>query len=190
MRRFLVLDEGRMPPELARTLKNLENQGNPWGMGQDKRFEWAEGMQVATLEDVGEKKPEYLFWVGCAGAFDDRVKQVTRATVKVLKEAGVDFAVLGSEEKCTGDPARRAGQEYLFQMMAMENVETLNGHGVKKIVTACPHCFNTLKNEYPQFGGSYEVVHHSAATSAAGTASTRRRARSSTRFAGGPSATR
>jgi Fe-S oxidoreductase len=161
MRRHLVLDQGKMPAELARTLKNLENQGNPWGMNPDKRMDWAEGLKVQTIEQLGEHKPEYLFWVGCAGAFDERIKQVTRSTVKVLNAAGVDFAVLGTEEKCTGDTARRAGQEYLFQMMAQDAVDTLNNTGVKKVVTACPHCFNTIKNEYPQFGGKYEVMHHS-----------------------------
>jgi Fe-S oxidoreductase len=161
MRRHLVLDQGKMPSELARTLKNLENQGNPWGMNPDKRMDWADGLEVRTVEQMGEQKPEYLFWVGCAGAFDERIKQVTRSTVKVLNAAGVDFAVLGTEEKCTGDTARRAGQEYLFQMMAQDAVDTLNNTGVKKVVTACPHCFNTIKNEYPQFGGRYQVMHHS-----------------------------
>lgn len=106
------------------------------------------------------KQPEVLFWVGCAGSFDDRAKKITKAFVKILNKAGVDFAVLGTEESCTGDPAKRAGNEFLFQMQAVTNIEVLNGYGVKSIVTACPHCFNTLKNEYPGLGGNYEVMHH------------------------------
>lgn len=116
---------------------------------------------LAELTAKGES-PEILFWVGCAGSYDDRYKRVTKAFVKILQAVGVKFAVLGTEETCTGDPARRAGNEFLFQMQAMSNVQVLNGYGVKKIVTACPHCFNTLKNEYPELGGSYEVIHHSA----------------------------
>jgi len=115
---------------------------------------------MASLFAQG-KQPEILFWVGCAGSFDDRAKKITKAFVKLLHRAGVDFAVLGSEESCTGDPAKRAGNEFLFQMQAMTNIEVLNNYGVKKVVTACPHCFNTLKNEYPELGGNYEVVHHS-----------------------------
>lgn len=119
-------------------------------------------MNVPTLADLTAKgeTPEILFWVGCAGSFDDRAKRVTRAFAKILTHAGVKFAVLGGEETCTGDPARRAGNEFLFQMQAMNNITVLNGYQVKKIVTACPHCFNTLKNEYPELGGNYEVVHH------------------------------
>ncbi|MFT4031114.1 MAG: (Fe-S)-binding protein [Siphonobacter sp.] len=116
---------------------------------------------MAELTAAGES-PEILFWVGCAGSFDDRYKRVTIAFVKILNQAGIKFAVLGTEESCTGDPARRAGNEFLFQMQALANIEVLNMYGVKKIVTACPHCFNTLKNEYPELGGSYEVVHHSS----------------------------
>ncbi|MEM9982414.1 MAG: (Fe-S)-binding protein [Bacteroidota bacterium] len=115
---------------------------------------------MAELQAKGEQ-PEVLFWVGCAGAFDDRYKQVTVAFVKILNKVGVNFAVLGTEENCTGDPARRAGNEFLFQMQAMSNIQTLDMYGIKKIVTACPHCFNTLKNEYPELGGNYEVIHHS-----------------------------
>lgn len=115
---------------------------------------------VAELAAQG-KTPEVLFWVGCAGSYDDRYKSVTRAFVKILNKVGTDFAVLGTEETCTGDPARRAGNEFLFQMQAMSNIQVLNGYGIKKIVTACPHCFNTLKNEYPELGGDYEVMHHS-----------------------------
>ncbi len=115
---------------------------------------------MADLAAKGES-PEILFWVGCAGSFDDRAKRVTVAFVKILNSVGIRFAVLGTEETCTGDPARRAGNEFLFQMQAMNNIQVMNGYGVKKIVTACPHCFNTLKNEYPELGGNYEVVHHS-----------------------------
>lgn len=120
-------------------------------------------MNVPTIADLAAKgeSPEILFWVGCAGSFDERYKRVTKAFVKILNAAGIKFAVLGTEESCTGDPARRAGNEFLFQMQAMSNIQVLNGYGVKKIVTACPHCFNTIKNEYPELGGNYEVIHHS-----------------------------
>jgi heterodisulfide reductase subunit D len=120
-------------------------------------------MNVPTLADMMAKgeSPEILFWVGCAGSFDDRYKRVTRAFVKILEAVGIRFAVLGTEEMCTGDPARRAGNEFLFQMQAMNNIQVMNGYGVKKIVTACPHCFNTIRNEYPELGGNYEVIHHS-----------------------------
>lgn len=119
-------------------------------------------MTIRTMADMAAagETPEVLFWVGCAGSFDDRYKRVTKAFVKILNATGVSFAVLGTEETCTGDPARRAGNEFLFQMQAMSNIQVLNGYGVKKIVTACPHCFNTIKNEYPELGGNYEVIHH------------------------------
>jgi len=121
-----------------------------------------ENFKIPTVADLSAqgKTPEVLFWVGCAGSFDDRAKRVTVAFVKILNAVGVDFAVLGNEETCTGDPARRAGNEFLFQMQAMSNIQVLNGYNIKKIVTACPHCFNTLKNEYPELGGNYEVIHH------------------------------
>src|SRR5688572_11635969 len=121
-------------------------------------------MNVPTLADLTAKgeSPEILFWVGCAGSFDDRYKRVTKAFVKILNSVGTKFAVLGTEESCTGDPARRAGNEFLFQMQAMNNIQVMNGYGVKKLVTACPHCFNTIKNEYPELGGTYEVLHHSS----------------------------
>jgi heterodisulfide reductase subunit D len=121
-------------------------------------------MNVPTIAELTAKgeSPEILFWVGCAGSFDDRYKRVTRAFVKILQAVDIKFAVLGTEEGCTGDPARRAGNEFLFQMQAMNNIQVLNGYGVKKIVTACPHCFNTIRNEYPELGGNYEVIHHSA----------------------------
>ncbi|MDR5590311.1 (Fe-S)-binding protein [Christiangramia sp. SM2212] len=122
----------------------------------------AEALKVPTMaEYMAEgKKPEVLFWVGCAGSFDDRAKKITKAFVKLLQQAGVDFAVLGTEESCTGDPAKRAGNEFLFQMQAATNIEVLNGYEIKNVVTACPHCFNTLKNEYPALGGNYDVMHH------------------------------
>ena len=119
-------------------------------------------LQVSTMADFLAKgeKPEVLFWVGCAGSFDDRAKKITRAFAKILNKVGTKYAVLGKEESCTGDPAKRAGNEFLFQMQAMMNIQVLNGYGIQKIVTTCPHCFNTLKNEYPELGGTYEVVHH------------------------------
>ncbi len=120
-------------------------------------------IKIPTVADLAAKgeKPDVLFWVGCAGSYDDRYKNVTRAFVKILNKVGVNFAVLGPEESCTGDPARRAGNEFLFQMQAMSNIQVLNGYEIKKIVTACPHCFNTIKNEYPELGGDYDVLHHS-----------------------------
>ena len=158
MRRHMVLDQGKIPPEAAEAMRKIEQNYNPWGIGWDRRADWAEGMDVPRLSDGGPRG--VLFWVGCAGSFDDRNRKVTQAFARILKRAGVPFAILGPEERCTGDPARRIGNEYLFQAMAAMNVETLNRHGVTKIVTCCPHCFNTLKHEYPQFGGTYEVVHH------------------------------
>ncbi len=121
-----------------------------------------EAIKVPTMAEymAQGKSPEVLFWVGCAGSFDDRAKKITKAFVKLLAKAGVDFAVLGTEESCTGDPAKRAGNEFLFQMQAVTNIEVLNAYDVKKIVTACPHCFNTIANEYPGLGGNYEVLHH------------------------------
>ncbi|MEK6607611.1 MAG: (Fe-S)-binding protein [Myxococcota bacterium] len=159
MRTFLTLNEPqRVPTELQRTFTNLERNGNPWGIGKDKRMDWAEGQGVPTIDE--KPAPEVLLWVGCAGAFDDRVKKQTIAMVKILKIAKVDYAVLGNKERCTGDPARRSGNELLYQQLAQENVATLNAHNVKTVLTSCPHCFHTLKNEYPQLGGNYEVIHH------------------------------
>jgi len=158
MRQNLVLVQEKVPPDLARTFTNLERNGNPWGIAADKRMDWAEGHDVPTLDDRPDA--EYLLWVGCAGAYDDRVKKQTVALVEILKEAGVDFAVLGLEEGCSGDPARRSGNEMLYQMQAQQNVETMNARKVKKVVTACPHCLHTIKNEYPQLGGDFEVRHH------------------------------
>ena len=163
MRRYLSLMESNFPTELGNAYRSMENQENPWGMNQGERADWAAGVPegVPIVDGSRPFDHEYLYWVGCAGSFDDKNKKVTVATAKLLHRAGIDFAILGPSEKCTGDPARRSGNEYLFQMLAMQNVEALNGMGVKRIITQCPHCFNTLANEYPQLGGEYEVVHHS-----------------------------
>jgi Fe-S oxidoreductase/nitrate reductase gamma subunit len=163
MRRYLSLMESNFPAELGNAYRSMENSGNPWGMSQGERGDWAAALpeEVPVVDGSSPLDHEYLYWVGCAGSFDDKNKKVTVATAKLLQRAGIDFAILGPSEMCTGDPARRSGNEYIFQMLAMQNVETLNGMGVKKIVTQCPHCFNTLGNEYPQLGGHYEVVHHS-----------------------------
>ncbi len=157
MRRHLVQEEARFPAELTRTFKGMETQSNPWGIGAEKRFDWAEGLDVPTLAEKPDA--EYLYFVGCAGAFDDRNKKTTQAFVRLLTKAGVDFACLGVEEPCNGETARRLGNEYLYQTLAQTCVETLNGYGVKKVLVNCPHCFNTIRNEFPQFGGRYEVVH-------------------------------
>ena len=159
LRRNLVMAESSFPPEAGAMLRNLENAGNPWGMPQADRTAWAKDLGIRVL-GPGDAAPEYLYWVGCAGAFDDRSKRIAQATATVLAAAGVDFAILGPRESCTGDPARRMGNEYLFQTLAEQNVETLNGAGIRTIVANCPHCFNTLANEYPQYGGSWRVVHH------------------------------
>ena len=159
MRRFLVLTESRFPPELTNTFKNLETSFNPWAFSPDSRADWAEGLGVKTMAEQ-EGEVDVLYWVGCAGAFDQRYVKVSRAMVKLMDAAGVKFAILGNEEKCNGDPARRAGNEYLAQMLITENVETLNRYKFRRIVATCPHCYNTLKNEYPDFGGTYEVLHH------------------------------
>jgi Fe-S oxidoreductase/nitrate reductase gamma subunit len=162
MRRYLSLMESNFPTELGNAYRSMENQSNPWGMNQGERADWARGLDDIVIVDGSEAlEHEYLYWVGCAGSFDDKNRKVTQAVAKLLRRAGIDFAILGPSELCTGDPARRSGNEYLFQMLAMQNVEVLNGMGVKKIVTQCPHCFNTLLNEYPQLGGHYEVIHHS-----------------------------
>ncbi|MEU8176825.1 (Fe-S)-binding protein [Microbispora hainanensis] len=162
MRRYQVMIESSFPSEAGVMLKNLENKGNPWGMSEMKRAEWIEELDF-EVPIIDEKMPddvEYLFWVGCAGALEDRAKKTTKAVAELLHIAGVKFGVLGPMEACTGDPARRLGMEFLFNMLAQQNIETLNEAGVKKIVATCPHCFNTLANEYPQLGGTYEVVHH------------------------------
>ena len=162
MRRYLSLMESDFPTELGAAYRSMENSGNPWGLSQSDRTEWVGDLEGIEVIDGGDPfEAEYLYWVGCAGSFDDKNKKVSRAMAQLMQRAGVSFSILGPSEMCTGDPARRSGNEYIFQMLAMQNVETLNGMGVKKIVTQCPHCFNTLANEYPQMGGHYEVVHHS-----------------------------
>lgn len=158
MRRNLVLTESEFPAGLNPVFKSLETNFTPWAFNAADRAEWAEGLNIKTMAE--DKDGEVLFWVGCAGSFDDRYKKVSKAFASIMQKAGVDFRILGMEEKCNGDTARRLGNEYLAQMMMQENVETLNNYGVKKIVTACPHCFHSLKNEYPQFGGNFEVKHH------------------------------
>jgi Fe-S oxidoreductase len=160
MRRYKVQVEADFPPEAQRVLEGMERQGNPWGIGQDRRSEWADGLDLPHWND-GNGPYEYLFFVGCAGSYDDRLKKVSRAMVKILREAGVKFATLGTDETCNGDSARRIGNEYLYQTLARTNVETLNSLGVKAVITQCPHCFNTLQNEYPDFGGNYTVITHS-----------------------------
>jgi Fe-S oxidoreductase len=158
MRQGQTLMAEAYPPELNIALKGLEYNGNPWGIGYDKRADWAEGLDIPTMAENPDV--DYLLWVGCAGSFDDRTKKVSVSLAKILKKAGIRFAILGVEEKCTGDFARRVGSEMLFQMMAQENIETLNTYKVRKIITACPHCLNALKNDYPLLGGNYEVIHH------------------------------
>lgn len=162
MRRNLVLIKGEFPAQLNGPFSAMETNGNPWNIARVDRGNWAEGLDIPLMSD--NPKAQVLFWVGCAGSYDDRAKKVARATATLLKQAGVDFAILGSEETCTGDPARRAGNEYLFMMLAEQNVATLNGYkeqgGIKTILSTCPHCFNTLANEYPDFGAKFEVVHH------------------------------
>ncbi|HEX6484824.1 MAG TPA: (Fe-S)-binding protein [Ktedonobacteraceae bacterium] len=184
MRRHLVMEESEFPTEVTPLFNNIERNANPWEISNDKRADWAEGLGVPLMGENPDA--DVLYWVGCMGSFDKRNQRVATAVVKILKAAGVNFAILGPEESCTGDPARRIGNEYLWQMMAQQNIETLNGYGFntaenqgnghnghtpgneaagpvlkhRTIITACPHCFNTIKNEYPQLGGDYEVVHH------------------------------
>ncbi len=158
LRRNLVLMESNFPSELNVVFKNLETNFNPWSFNAQDRANWAEGLNIKTMAE--DPNCEYLFWVGCAGSFDDRYQKVTKSIAKLLQNANIEFRILGIEEKCNGDTARRLGNEYLAQMLIQENIETLNNYGVKKIVTGCPHCYNSIKNEYPQFGGNFEVVHH------------------------------
>jgi Fe-S oxidoreductase len=162
MRRHQVLIESAFPTEASSMLKNLENKGDPWGMGEARRLEWAEGLdfEVPVVEGTIGPDVEYLFWVGCAGALEDRARKTTRAIAELLHTAGVSFAVLGPAETCTGDPARRIGNEFVYSLLAEQNIATLNEVGARKIVASCPHCFNTLAKEYPQLGGNYEVIHH------------------------------
>ena len=159
LRRQLVMVDSKFPTEAEPMLRDVERAANPWGKPQVDRAAWAEGLGVRILEP-GDPAPEVLYWVGCAASFDERARTAAESTAKLLQAAGVDFAILGPRESCTGDPARRMGNEYVFQSFAEQNVTTLNDAGVTKIVASCPHCFNTLANEYPDFGGSYEVVHH------------------------------
>jgi Fe-S oxidoreductase len=163
MRRYEVLMESRFPSEAALLLRNMENQGDPWGLGSAKRTEWLAAMdfEIPVVTDEIPADAEYLYWVGCAGSLDERGRKQVESTARMLHRAGVKFAVLGPRESCTGDPARRMGNEYLFQEMAKANIETLNSAKVTKVVASCPHCFNTIKNEYPALGGDYEVIHHS-----------------------------
>ncbi len=162
MRRYEVLMESRFPQEAGLLLRNLENQGDPWGLGGSKRTDWTDTLdfEVPVVSGTIPEDVEYLYWVGCAGALDDRGKKQAEGTARMLHRAGVNFAILGPQESCSGDPARRFGNEYLFQEMAKANIESLNAVGAKKIVASCPHCFNTIKNEYPDLGGNYEVIHH------------------------------
>lgn len=166
LRREELMIKNAFPAELAKPFNGMETNGNPWNISAMDRADWSDGLDVPLISE--HKEARVLYWVGCAASYDDRAKKVARSVANLLKEAGVDFAILGTEETCTGDPARRAGNEYLFQMLAEQNVETLNNYGFEKktgskrtIITACPHCFNTLANEYPDFGGKFEVVHHS-----------------------------
>ena len=162
MRRHQVLIESAFPVEAASMLRNLENKGDPWGMGEIRRAEWITELdfEIPVVDGKIDPEIEYLFWVGCAGALEDRAKKTTKAIATLLHTAGVKFAVLGPAETCTGDPARRIGNEFVFSMLAQQNVETLNEAGAKKVVASCPHCFNTISREYPQLGGNYEVIHH------------------------------
>lgn len=159
IRRNLVMMESRFPSEVGPVFKNMETNATPWAFSSADRAKWSEGLGIKTMAE--DSQVDVLLWVGCAGSYDDRNKKVLKSFANILKKAGIKFAILGTEEKCTGDPARRIGNEFLYQTLAKDNIETLNRYAVKKIVTACPHCFNTIKNEYKDFGGHYEVYHHS-----------------------------
>ena len=162
MRRYEVLIESRFPPEAALMLRNVENRGDPWGLGAAQRLQWTEGLdfEIPVIEGTIPDDVEYLFWVGCAGALDERARKSTQSIARLLHQAEVSFAVLGPAESCTGDPVRRLGNEYLFQTQAQQNIETLQAAGVHKIIASCPHCFNSLAKEYPALGGNFEVIHH------------------------------
>jgi Fe-S oxidoreductase/nitrate reductase gamma subunit len=164
IRRHLTLMESEFPSELGKAFMGMENQGNPWGMSREQRGSWISELDfpVKVLGRDGVDRAEYLWFVGCAGSYDDRNRAVSVALARLLQRAGIDFAILGAAETCNGDPARRAGNEYLWQQLATQNIDSFQRLGVTKIITQCPHCFNTLANEYPQMGGEYEVVHHSA----------------------------
>jgi Fe-S oxidoreductase len=163
LRRNLVLMESRFPTEVQPAFQSLERNGTPWAFNAADRGEWADGLSIPTMAELAARgrSPEVLFWVGCAGSFDARAKKITVAFARIMQAAGIDFAILGQEEKCNGDPARRMGNEYLYQMLAKDNVALLNQYHVQTVVTICPHCFHQLGNEYPQLGGHYEVIHHS-----------------------------
>ncbi len=162
MRRYQVLMESEFPSEAGLMLRNVENQGDPWGLGQAKRTEWTQTLdfEIPVITGTIPDDVEYLYWVGCAGALDERARKGVQATARMLHRAGVTFGILGPKESCTGDPVRRLGNEYLYQEQGRMNIETLNSVGAKKIIASCPHCFNTIKNEYPSLGGNYEVIHH------------------------------
>jgi Fe-S oxidoreductase len=159
MRRYLTMTEGSFPEELGNTFRSLETNGSPWAMDPSTRGDWAKGLGVTTMAEKSDV--EYLFWVGCAGSYDERYKKVSRSIAKIMQSTGQSFSILGKEEQCNGDTARRLGNEYLAKMQIEGNVETFKRYNVKKVVTGCPHCFNTLKNEYPDFGVNLEVIHHS-----------------------------
>ena len=162
MRRYQVLMESEFPSEAGLMLRNVENQGDPWGLGQNKRTEWTQTLdfEIPVITGTIPDDIEYLYWVGCAGALDERARKGVQATARMLHRAGVTFGILGPKESCTGDPVRRLGNEYLYQEQGRLNINTLNEAGAKKIIASCPHCFNTIKNEYPSLGGNYEVIHH------------------------------
>jgi Fe-S oxidoreductase len=162
MRRYEVLMESRFPSEAGLMLRNIENQGDPWGLGQSKRTEWTESLdfEIPVVTDTISDDIEYLYWVGCAGALDERARKGVQATARMLHRGGVKFAILGPRESCTGDPARRLGNEYLYQEQGKANVATLKEVGARKVIASCPHCFNSIKNEYPALGGNFEVIHH------------------------------
>jgi Fe-S oxidoreductase len=163
MRRHLVLSESRFPAEVQPAFESLEKNGSPWAFASADRAKWADGMNIPVMADLAARgeRPDVLFWVGCMGSFDDRSKKTTVAFARILQSCGIKFAILGQEEHCHGDPARRLGNEYLYQMLAKGTIETLNRYNVLTIVTSCPHCFHQMGNEFPQFGGNYEVIHHS-----------------------------
>jgi Fe-S oxidoreductase len=161
MRRHLVMERAEFPDDLQGVIRSLEARGHPYAGSSASRGDWHKDLDVHVLDEKPDQAFDVLFWVGCAGAMNERNKSVTKAVAELLKVAGVKFAILSREEKCTGDIARRIGHEFLFQQLAQENIATFERYGVKTIVTACPHCFNTIRNEYPQLGGNYEVVHHS-----------------------------
>lgn len=158
MRRYLSLMEAATPEPAATSFRNMENAGNPWGFARSERGAWADGLNVPVFAE--KQEAEVLYWVGCSGSYDDRSKRVSQAMVRILNAARVDFAILGAEERCTCESARRLGNEYLYQMATQEIVETLSQYRFKYILTTCPHCFNTIKNEYPDFGANYTVIHH------------------------------